>query len=90
MRRILALVLITVFILSAAGCASKTEYDKLIDQKAAVEKKVLALTADINASRKTIVARDMELRDLRSSLKAAEAKVKSLEEQVAKLTPAEQ
>ena len=54
-----------------------------------MEKKVLALTADINASRKTIVARDMELRDLRSSLKAAEAKARSLEAQVAKLKPAE-
>ncbi|NQU95798.1 MAG: hypothetical protein HQ549_06220 [Candidatus Omnitrophica bacterium] len=90
MRRILALVLIAVFMLSIAGCASKTEYDKLIDQKAAVEKKVLDLSADIDTHKKTIAARDMELRDLRSSLKAAEAKANSLAAEVAKLKPAEQ
>ncbi len=90
MRRILALALITVFILSVAGCASKTEYDKLIEQKAAVEKKILTLSADVDTHKKTIAARDMELRDLRSSLRAAEAKARSLEAEVAKSKPVEE
>ena len=89
MRRVLALVLITVFVLSVAGCASKTEYDKLVDQKAAVEKKVSDLSADIVTHKKTIAARDMELKDLRNSLKAAEIKARNLEAEAAKLKPAE-
>lgn len=83
MKRILALFLIATFLVSASGCASKTEYDRLIDQKAAVEKKVQTLAVEKENLRQTIASRDMQIKDLANKLKSAEAKVRSIEAELA-------
>ena len=45
MKRVLVLCLIAAFLVSVSGCAAKSEYDKLLAEKAAVQSKCNELSS---------------------------------------------
>ena len=79
MKRILVLFLVTALLISVWGCTPKSEYEKLMDQKTAVEKKLDATAAEKVDLQKTIGAGQMEIKDLRKQVSDAQVKVKDLE-----------
>ncbi len=88
MKKVLSLLVLVAFIITIWGCTPKSEYDKLLDQKDAIQKKCTALSAEIAGYKKTIAAREMEIKDLKSELKLAKAKIKSLERKLERLKSA--
>ena len=86
MRKILILCLVALFALSVSGCSSKTEYDKLFDEKEALVKKIASISSEKTDLAKTIVSRDMEIRDLKSELKTVNSKLSVLEKELAAMT----
>ena len=86
MRKILILCLVALFALSVSGCSSKTEYDKLFDEKEALVKKIASISSEKTDLAKTIVSRDMEIRDLKSELKTVNSKLSVLEKELAAKT----
>jgi len=85
MKRIVVLFLIAAFIISVSGCAAKSEYDKLLDEKASVQKKCDDLLSKNVQLRLTISTRGMEIKDLKSELKSREAEVRDLRKDLTKV-----
>ncbi len=84
MRRVLALLLIAAFIFSISGCSSKSEYEKLMDQKDIAEKKITSLVGEKEDAKKSLSAKEMELKDKTNEIKNLNARIKDLESQLAK------
>ena len=85
MRRLFVLILLATFLVSVAGCAPKSEYDKLLEQKAGLEKQVEAISAESSDLKAKITAREMEIRDLKNALKVEKAKTQRLERELVSL-----
>jgi len=86
MRKVLILLLLVSFLVPVLGCASKTEYDKLLDQKAAAEKRLEDANAQQEDLRKTISTREMEIKDLKNQLQNSQRELAKSKAEVAKLT----
>ena len=70
---------------SISGCASKSEYDKLMDKNKALEqlqKDTLSQQAEL---KKVVSTREMEIKDLKNQLKTATVKAAELQNQLSKI-----
>ena len=85
MKKVLVLFLIAAFLTTVSGCTPKSEYDKLLDEKAGIAKKCKELSSDRTQLNQTISARQMEIKDLRNDLRNANAKIKNLQRGLAKV-----
>ena len=84
MKRVLVLLLLGVFIVTMAGCAKKSEFDKLMDAKNAIQKKCDTLAADRVHLNKKIADKEKTEKTLQDKLKMADSRIKNLEGQLAK------
>jgi len=78
MKRVLILCLIAVFLISAAGCARKSDYDKLLAEKASVQKKCNDLSSAKVHRETQLAAKEKEARKLSSELKTTRTKLNGL------------
>ena len=85
MKKALILFLIATFLISISGCASRTEYDKLVDEKTALEEKTEELSLKETELRDEISSRQKEIKSLRDELRGAKRKIRSLEKELTKL-----
>lgn len=85
MKRALILFLVAAFLISVWGCTPKSEYQKLLDEKTAVERKCSDLTAKNTSLNDEITARKNESKALGVELRKAQATVKNLEKELTKL-----
>ena len=93
MKRLLALFLAVSFVISVAGCTPKSDYDKLLEEKAAIQRKCDTLSSQkvhaeskLSAQEKQIISMVKELkdtrektRDMKKELVKAKAKIQALE-----------
>gem|GEM_PF-1959782 len=84
MKKIFALMLVAVFLVSVAGCTPKSEYDKLLIEKEKVEKKCNDLSSAKVRLEKMVSSREKELKSLKETLKQTKAKVSVLEKKMNK------
>ena len=84
MKRIMALFLVMVFLVSVVGCAPKSEYDKLRDAKTALEKKSEKLSSQAADLKTDLTAQQKAVASLEGELKRANAKVTSLANELKK------
>ncbi len=84
MKRILALFLIAMFLVSVAGCAPKSEYDKLLVEKGQVQKKCNDLSSTKVRLEGQLVSKEKQLARAAEALRQANAKVSDLEKELAK------
>ena len=85
MKRIAALFLIAIFAVSLAGCVAKTEYEKLREEKSAVEKRLEDIAQREAELKSEIAARKQEIGSLREELKETNARNRELEEKIVEL-----
>jgi len=85
MKKVLVLLVVAAFIVTAWGCASKTEYDKLMDQKKAAEQKVNELNAEKAQLKQTIASREMQIKDLKNEVSKTNATINQMEKDIANL-----
>ncbi len=85
MKKILLLFLAVALVISVTGCSSKTEYDKLLDEKKELVKKQTDLVTEKLALKKTIASREMEVRDLQTKLRIEQATSKALKTELEKI-----
>lgn len=83
MKRILALVIIVILLISIPGCVAKSEHARLLKEKVGVEKSYEELLAKEKDLRTEIAARQEDIRDLRVDLKKAKTKIRNLDVQLA-------
>ena len=86
MKRAVALFMCVVFLLSVSGCTPKSEYDKLMDEKAAIEKKCNDITSAKARMADEIAAQKKEIAELKDSLSKASASAKDLERELLRAT----
>ena len=89
MKKALILFLVAAFLISISGCASRTEYDKLVDEKTALEKKTEKLSSKEIELKDEISSRQKEIRGLRDELREAKREIRSLERELTKLEVSE-
>ena len=82
MKKLLILLVLVAFVVSAWGCASKSEYDKLMDQKKVAEKKVTELNAEKASLKKTITSREMQIKDLKAEVAKTSTAVSQMEKEL--------
>jgi len=82
MKKFLVLLVVAAFVVSSWGCASKSEYDKLMDQKKVVEKKVTELNAEKAKLKKTITSREMQIKDLKAEVSKTATAVSQMEKEL--------
>ena len=85
MKKFLLLCLAVALVISVTGCSSKTEYDKLLDEKKELVKTQANLVTEKLALKKTIASREMEVRDLQTKLKTEQATSKALKAELEKI-----
>jgi len=85
MKKFLLLFLAVALVISVTGCSSKTEYDKLLDEKKELVKKQANLVTEKLALKKTIGSREMEVKDLQTKLKLEQATSKALKAELKKI-----
>ncbi len=90
MKKALILFLAAAFLISVSGCVGKTQYDKLVDEKTALEKKSEDLSSKEVELRDEISSRQKEIKDLRNELKEAKVKIRSLEREITKVEKSEE
>jgi predicted nucleic acid-binding Zn-ribbon protein len=83
MKKMVSFLLIASFIISVSGCTAKSEYEKLLDEKASIQKRCDGLRLEKEDLKEAIGAREMEIKDLKTALKKAEARAKSFEKGLA-------
>jgi len=86
MKRIVALFLVAMFLVSVAGCTPKSAYDKLLAENGKVQKKYNDLSSTKVHLEKQLVSKEKELKSAKESLRQANAKVNTLEKELAKQT----
>ena len=84
MKRALALFLVALFLVSVAGCTPKSEYDKLLVEKASVQKKCDELSSVKVNLEGQLTAKQKEIRKLSDELKQAEAKLNEVTKELKK------
>ena len=89
MKKALILFLVATFLISISGCTSRTEYDKLVDEKTALEKKTEELSSKEIELKDEISSRQKEIKSLRDELREAKRKIKSLQKELTKLEKSE-
>ena len=85
MKKFLLLCLAVALVISVTGCSSKTEYDKLLDEKKELVKTQANLVTEKLALKKTIASREMDVRDLQTKLKTEQATSKALKAELEKI-----
>ena len=84
MKKVLILFVAALLVRSAAGCAQKSKFDKLLDEKAAAEKKCVQLSSETERLKNDATDRQKMISSLQTQLKTANAKVRDLEHELAK------
>jgi len=84
MKRILSLLLIAVMLFTFAGCAPKSEYEKVLAQKTSLEKKNAAITLEGTRLKKRIEVLLKDVKTLKASLKTAESNANALKRELDK------
>ena len=86
MKRILALFLVAMFLISVAGCTPKSAYDKLLVEKEKVQKKCNELSSTKVRLEKQVASKEKELKSVKETLRKSKANASALEKQLAKQT----
>ncbi|MGB2706148.1 MAG: hypothetical protein WBC74_04775 [Candidatus Omnitrophota bacterium] len=84
MKRVLALFLVALFLVSVAGCAPKSEYDKLLSEKSAIQKKCDELSSHKVRLENLVASKEKETKKLGEDLKKARTRANALEKELAK------
>lgn len=82
MKRALILFFVAAFLISVSGCRTKSEYDKLAEEKRVVDKKYEQLSLKEASLREENSARQKEIKSLDAELKKAKAKIGDLEKKL--------
>lgn len=83
MKKTLCLILLVAIMFSFAGCAKKSQYEKLMDEKNLLDKKNASLTDASAKLNQKIIALQKEIQDLNVSLKKASAEKRILQKELA-------
>ena len=83
MKKVLILFLAGAFLFSLAGCTPKSEYDKLLDEKAAVQRKLDDMSSKKVNLDTEVAARKKEIKELKTQVSTLNTKSSSLEKQLA-------
>jgi len=83
MKKVAALFLLAVFLVSVAGCTPKSEYDKLLIEKGKIQKKCNDLSSVKVRLENQLSSKEKDLKEVRQALKQANANVSRLEKELA-------
>jgi len=78
MKKVLILFLVVSLVISVAGCARKSDYEKLLDEKAAVEKKCNELTSEKERLKSETAARQAKIKTLEDTSRKTKASVQKV------------
>lgn len=84
MKRAFILLVAISFLITAAGCAPKSKYEKLLNEKIALEKKCEQVTTERERLKEEVAGRQGEIADLSGQLRETKAKVRSLDDELTK------
>ncbi len=84
MKKVFILFLIGTFLISVAGCTAKTDYDVLLDEKAAVQKKCNDLSSERERLKGQITSHQKQIKTLQEQLKKRADQASVLERELAK------
>lgn len=84
MKRVMVLFLVMAFMVSLAGCAPKSKYDKLLVEKVSLEKKCEQFSTERTALRTEIGDRKKEIGNLSGQLREARAQIRKLDAELVK------